>query len=289
MAGDTVSEVQCCVGSGRTPAFLRTDDSSVLNDAFEACTAAPSAKGTFKREICFTDLRIETADVLDRFLQLVMKGGFLKWEGTFRGCEALCRTVAFMRKYDCSAGSLSFLTLYVKDKYRKGLFAPFFLFMFAAAMDDVELSIQAFRFSHPSSEYTRYGRIREAHYSPNKGIPGVKDDKAASALLRLVPDDGRESIWPYQLWQYIPADYLWAATTAWTKAWAMTTATAAVNAANSAMAGRTAEEARKTKRPLNSGEKPAQPSYQRVPYTGDRIALGLEYEIAIRAVKKVST
>ncbi|EJT48220.1 hypothetical protein A1Q1_02786 [Trichosporon asahii var. asahii CBS 2479] len=281
MGGDTVSEVQSCVGSGRTPATPRTDDSSVLNDAFEACTAAPSATGNFKREICFTDLRIETADVLDRFLQLVMKGRFLKWEDTFRECEALCRTVAFMRKYDCGPGSLSFLTLCVKDKHRNALFAPFFLFMFAAAMDDVELSIQAFSLNQPSSQTNRYGRIREANYTTNKGIPGVKDDKEAVALLRLVPDGG-ESIWPYQLWQYIPADYLWAATTAWTKTWAMITAIATIDA------GRIAEEARKAKR-LNSGEKPAQPSYQRVSYTGNRLALAVAYKRAIRAVKQLST
>lgn len=265
------------------------DGSAVLNDAVEASSVSPSTSVPFTREIRFAGPFIETSAVLERFLLFVMKGALPKWEDTFTECETMCRVVSFMRKDDCEV-SLSFLKLDIKEKYRTGRIVPFFLFMLAAAMDDVDRSILAFR---SSGIYYGVHRNHMREYSTNKGIPGMKDYKAAVALLSLSLDDGGDGIWPYELWQYIPSDYLWAASTLWAKKWASMTAKEAVDAANTKAAEQFAEEsARQAKRPRKGA--PASSNWTRfglyrLLYTGHSVRLSEEYEAMIKAVKNIST
>lgn len=185
----------------------------MLNDAIEACAAKPAATDGFKREICFTDPVIDASDVLERFLHFMMKGEGATWDDKFNDCEALCRTVSFMKKYEREF-TLSFFKRYVRGKHQGKEMAPFHVFMLATAMDDVELSIAAFR---------NVNSFKPA-YCRRTDIPGVTSGHMAAALLNLTLAYGGDSAWPFELSTYIPADYLWAANKAWGKKWAQTVA-----------------------------------------------------------------
>lgn len=265
----------------------------MLNDAVEACAATPAASGNFKREICFTDPLIETSDVLERFLHFMMKGELAKWDDTFKECEALCRTVAFMRKYECEF-ILSFFKRYLRDRHKSKTFAPFYIFMLAAALDDVELSIAAFRRANGPAT------IKWPAYKRDHGIPGVNDSTTPTDILNLRPDNG-DNIWPYDLWPHIPADYLWAANKAWSMKWAARVADDAADAVRDAGQRRTgtpitrSPQFAKRQRPLPIVEvshipldKSSWNSEELVQSTAGALNVDIasEYEAAIKAVKK---
>lgn len=208
-----------------------------------------------------------------------MRGKLSKGINSFEECEALCRTIAFMRKYDCVL-PLSFLKIYVREKLRAGGIWPFFVFMIAAAMDDIELSVLAFKVSERSESIHKVYMIQLGH---ELALPGVTDEKMARALLALSLDQGGDSSWPVELWQHFPADYLWAATTAWTRKWAEAAAVAAFNAAKAKVSEARVGRAEKRQRLGTAGH--CNPSHCRIHYPNISIDMTKEYEIAIKAVK----
>lgn len=181
-----------------------------MRDAIQSCSD-PS------KEVTFSDDKIETSGVVGLFLELIATGKLSKWRNDFAGCEALCDAVTFMRKYDCER-PLQVLRVHVLNQLLMQQLAPLYAFMVAAAMDDVELSVLAFQ--------NRYGAHGDLPAGPDL-LPGVVEDGLRSALgvtlthafVSLNARGGPDGTWPHQLWAKIPADYLWAATKAWNKAW----------------------------------------------------------------------
>lgn len=288
MGGGFECGVPHFAGSGEpfTCAFqLATDSSNVLNDTIEAGSAPSFQPQAFEREIRFTDSIIESSDVIELFLGFLTHGKLSSGTDSYKKCEVLCHTVRFMRKYDCE-NLLSFLKVTLKYELRCTRLAPFFHFMLAAAMDDVQWSIAAFQQAY---RYNFSGKTDEVNVG--REIPGVTDDEMATALLNLRPDSRADGTWPYELWPHISADYLWAAIKAWTKKWAQITATTTAVAAvqqNTQSSEAFADE-------LVSAKKRKQPE-PAVEITGSGaptnyglyVDLALEYERAIMAVKKLS-
>lgn len=157
------------------------------------------------------DPKIERATVIELFLELSAEGKLLQWKNHFKMCEALCDTVAFMRKYDCER-PLQILRMHVLNRLLLKQFAPLYVFMVAAVMDDIELSAFAFRHRFDASDIMPAGTVILPEMSG--GVPPL-DLVSLNARGGLDSD----STWPYQLWAMVSADFLWAASRAWNKAW----------------------------------------------------------------------
>lgn len=263
----------------------------MLNDAVEACSSNPSGTSP-RREIRFTDSQLESSEVLSRFLTFMMRGRLPSWSDTFAECAALCRTIGFMRKYDCEF-VLSFLRIYVLELFRADEMAPLFLFMVAAAMDDVDISIRAFGKRELVRDRLSSRRFK-LEGSADSGIPGAADPKMAAALLELSLQDGGDDTWPFELAQHIPADYLWAASKAWSKTWGRQSAKDALQAKLTDLEEAAAEQARAAKRqrttpPSNTFNRKTHDAIAVFSRSWGNVGMAHEYEVAIKAVKKITT
>lgn len=188
--------------------------SGVLNDAVETCSSHPPGASA-KREIRFTDPELESSEVLPLVLDLILKGKHAAWAGNYAACRALCRAVAFMQKYECAA-SLAILRIHATNVLLLGQMAPLYVFLLAAALDDAALSVLAFR--HRSTYRGSAGALPDV---ARHGLPGVEDPGTLQSLLSLAPvPESRHSMWPFALWAHTPLEYVWAATKAWSAAWA---------------------------------------------------------------------
>lgn len=142
-------------------------------------------------------------------LDMAMRGK-MSLPTDFPGGQVYCRTVAFLRKYECK-GSLSFLKMHAINQLLLHKTTPFCVFILAAAMDDVELSIQCFK-KRRSDVYD------ESDVTRHK-IPGVSSVPLLQDLLGLWPTSALEDgSLPHELWAEIPFDYMWAANKAWGRA-----------------------------------------------------------------------
>lgn len=170
---------------------MTLNSSTVFSDAIEVCSSTPAGASAPPREIQFSDPVIETSDVIAFFLELATNGKLTKWTNDFKSCETLCRAVAFMRKYDCEF-LLSVLKLHARTELMMLKIAPLYVFMVAAAMDDVELSTMAFGY--------RYYLLPGADPVATHGIPGIGDPDALAAVLTLAPTSVATCLWPFELW-----------------------------------------------------------------------------------------
>lgn len=205
----TESTRQFCAGRGEIGSFPPlADTSAVMRDTIHSCSGTP-------KEVSLSDPKIECATVIERFLEISAKGKLLNWTNDFKMCETLCDTVAFMRKYDCER-PLAILRMHVLNQLLLKQLAPLYFFMVAAAMDDVELSILAFRHRYDVTYFKAVeNQILPAMTGSTRSFDFISFNARGGAGSITDPD----STWPYQLWAIVPADYLWAATRAWNRTW----------------------------------------------------------------------
>lgn len=87
--------------------------------------------------------------------------------------------------------------------------APLYIFMVAAAMDDIESSILAFE--------NRYLPSFDNNCAKSRGIHGIHNHILLGAVLSLTPRGGEDAAWPFGLWTRFPAEYRRAASRTWSK------------------------------------------------------------------------
>lgn len=262
------------------------DESPVLSDAIDVCSVAPAGAPCPKPEIHFADLVIETSAVIAIFLELVAKGQFAMWTNDFASCHAMCHAIAFMRKYECEV-PLSILRLWAVNELLLRKIAPLYVFMVAAAMDDVDLSIMVFE--------NRYVPVLGQDSVTSHGVPGIQDMKLLEAVLSLTPRGGEDAVWPFGLWTRFPAEYLWAVSKAWSKGCSKSSSgdrlytLSQMTAMSSSAVGRRTLSSASTARTMSRPR-----SYESANFsdTDDRdcdFDMAREYRVAIRAVKALST
>lgn len=155
----------------------------------------------------FSDAQLESSAVVVLFLSL-LRDGELTWpdDGGFDTAEAYCDLVAFMRKYDAER-LLKTLRLQVLNDLLLHYMPPFYTLMIAAAMDDVELSILAFKHRHTYA------------LSQGCGWP-IEPEFISAELMSLAPAPSPTGgTWPAEVLHRFPIDYLWASSQAWTAKW----------------------------------------------------------------------
>lgn len=236
----------------------------MFQDTIKSCTSTT-------KEVSLPDPKIERATVLEHFLEISAKGRLMLWKNDFQMCESLCDTVAFMRKYDCER-PLQILRMHVLNHLLLKQFAPLYVFMVAAAMDDVELSILAFRHRYDEDRMPA-GSVILPEMS---GGARPFDFDSLNARGGTGANSDPDSTWPYQLWAMVPADYLWAATRAWNKTW---TSQTVVNSKNTKPCTHGYSSYIASGCPACARDK------EKAKQTTD-IDIAVEYENAIREVKK---
>lgn len=174
------------------------DSSPVLKDMIERDT-----DGT--REIRFTDSNIERRVALKGFLTLISGKlvGCTLHRYSFADVENICDTAALLRKYGAEWG-LKVLRAQLHSERLAFQMAPFFVLMIAVAMDDVDLSIRAFR--TPRHHWLSWHPV---------------DPFITTQLLSLSPTSQlSDAAWPREVLHRFPLDYLWACSRAWSVKWA---------------------------------------------------------------------
>lgn len=195
---------------------MTADGSDVLNDMIESCLPSSADSASVRNEIRFTDCDIESSEVLVVALEIIMRFGTSLRLGDlndYRGCQCICRAVAFLQKYKCEA-SLSFFGIYALNQYLSVPSRPFYFFMIAAALDDVEFSVLCFK-----KRWSVSFRYATPDVVSQHGVPGVNDIEGLEGLLELEPTEtGFESgFLPHELWTSLPLDYIWALGRLWWK------------------------------------------------------------------------
>lgn len=148
------------------------------------------------------DTEIESSKVLGHFLSLVTHGES-PWPttGTFNTAETFSDLITFLRKYDAERPLKIVRALVVNDLLLRRI-PPFYVLMLAVAMDDVELSILAFKHAYAAT------------------VQAGEETFISAALLSLSPGSAlEECTWPSQVLHRFPLDILWACTRAWTARW----------------------------------------------------------------------
>lgn len=80
---------------------------------------------------------------------------------------------------------------------------PLYVFMVAAAMNDVTLAKEAFQYRYPVLAKA----VNEASF-------------VETTHLSLTPGEGdRNGVWPMELWNRVQTPFAWSAAAAWAKAW----------------------------------------------------------------------
>lgn len=189
----------------------RVNDSAILNDAVDASLVVPAGDARAEAELRFTDPDIENSEVLKIVLDLIMKGTMTLKSVNYPKCRRMCCAAAFLRKYECEAGLSTMKLVATNQLLLGGSVVPFYIFMLAAATDNVELSILCFKHR---CLYEATDKAVAWH-----AVPGVDQIEFIQDLLGLTPTISLvDSLWPQALWAEIPFDYMWAANKAWGKA-----------------------------------------------------------------------
>lgn len=155
-----------------------------------------------KRELALTDDQIERSAVLSLALGLIAHRE-VPWKNTFATCEAFCDTIDFLRKCDCEV-VIKFIRTEFTNRLLLRSVCPLYVFMMAATMGDEGWATLALKYRFHIEE-------KEEGEADFVDLP----------LLSLIPSQEEQGggSWPIQLWDRLPVDFLWAATTAWTKEW----------------------------------------------------------------------
>lgn len=195
-------------------AAVKLTCSEALDEAISASLAVPAGENPEEHGLRFTDSKIESSEVLSIVLELIVRGKMDFGAMNYPSIVKRCRAAAFLRKYGCEAALETMKLIARHEAITNAETPPFYIFMLAAATDDVELSMGGFALGDP---WPTTENVLNQHL-----IPGIEHNALCSDLLGLWPtlnEGSKDLMWTEALWDEIPLDYMWAASKAWGDAW----------------------------------------------------------------------